>query len=117
MLFDFDMIQAVYGRLAARVAAAREVVGRPLTLAEKILYAHLWDGPASRAFARGADYVDFAPDRVAMQDATAQMALLHFMSAGRARVAVPSTVQAAPSFEASAVKSGPARVSRSQQPR
>ena len=92
MLFDFDMIQAVYGRLAARVAAAREVVGRPLTLAEKILYAHLWDGPASRAFARGADYVDFAPDRVAMQDATAQMALLQFMSAGRARVAVPSTV-------------------------
>ncbi len=92
MLFDFDMIQAVYGRLAARVAAAREVVGRPLTLAEKILYAHLWDGLASRAFARGADYVDFAPDRVAMQDATAQMALLQFMSAGRARVAVPSTV-------------------------
>ncbi|MBW7863333.1 MAG: aconitate hydratase [Candidatus Hydrogenedens sp.] len=92
MLFDLDMIQAVYARMAGRVAAAREVVGRPLTLAEKILYAHLWDGTPDRAFARGVDYVDFAPDRVAMQDATAQMALLQFMSAGRARAAVPSTV-------------------------
>ncbi|MCC6696440.1 MAG: aconitate hydratase, partial [Candidatus Hydrogenedentes bacterium] len=92
MAFDFEMIQAVYGRLAEWVAAARKVVGRPLTLTEKILYAHLFDGAASQAFARGESYVDFAPDRVAMQDATAQMALLQFMQAGRAKTAVPSTV-------------------------
>ena len=92
MAFDLDMIQGVYGRLTERVNAARRVVGRPLTLAEKILYAHLWDGAATRACARGADYVDFAPDRVAMQDATAQMALLQFMQAGKVKTAVPSTV-------------------------
>ena len=92
MAFDFDMIQAVYGRVADRVAAARKAVGRPLTLTEKILYAHLFDGTASQAYTRGESYVDFAPDRVAMQDATAQMALLQFMHAGRSRTAVPSTV-------------------------
>lgn len=92
MAFDFDMIQAVYGRLAERVAAARKAVGRPLTLTEKVLYAHLFDGAATQAFVRGESYVDFAPDRVAMQDATAQMALLQFMQAGRAKTAVPSTV-------------------------
>ncbi|GMV93354.1 MAG: aconitate hydratase [Candidatus Hydrogenedentota bacterium] len=92
MAFDVDMIQAVYGRIADRVAAARRVLGRPLTLTEKILYAHLFDGVAKEAYARGESYVDFAPDRVAMQDATAQMALLQFMQAGRAKTAVPSTV-------------------------
>lgn len=92
MAFDFEMIQQVYARMAGRVAAARKTAGRPLTLAEKVLYAHLWDGPAAKAYTRGADYVDFAPDRVAMQDATAQMALLQFMQAGRAKTAAPATV-------------------------
>jgi aconitate hydratase len=92
MAFDIEMIKAVYERFPARVAAARKVVGRPLTLSEKILYTHLWEGEATEAFGRGKSYVDFAPDRVAMQDATAQMALLQFMQAGRKKVAVPSTV-------------------------
>ena len=94
MTFDIDMIREVYNRYPERVAAAREVVGKPLTLAEKILYTHLWEGNASEAFGRGASYVDFAPDRVAMQDATAQMALLQFMQAGKDKVAVPSTAHA-----------------------
>ncbi|WP_298506741.1 aconitate hydratase [uncultured Maribacter sp.] len=92
MAFDIDMIKAVYSGIAKRVDAARDVVGKPLTLAEKILYAHLWDGKAEKAFERGKDYVDFAPDRIACQDATAQMALLQFMQAGKAKVAVPTTV-------------------------
>ncbi|MCB9195416.1 MAG: aconitate hydratase [Flavobacteriales bacterium] len=99
MAFDIEMIKGVYAKFPERVAAARKVVGRPLTLSEKILYAHLWDtekdqpgGEPSVNFQRGKDYVDFAPDRVAMQDATAQMALLQFMQAGKAKVAVPSTV-------------------------
>jgi len=94
MTFDIDMIREVYNRYPERVAAAREAVGKPLTLAEKILYTHLWEGNASEAFGRGASYVDFAPDRVAMQDATAQMALLQFMQAGKDKVAVPSTAHA-----------------------
>lgn len=92
MAFDLDMIKNVYGRYAGRIAAARKATGKHLTLTEKILYAHLSSGDASQAFGRGVDYVDFAPDRVAMQDATAQMALLQFMQAGRPQVAVPSTV-------------------------
>ncbi|MFN3403548.1 MAG: aconitate hydratase [Cytophagaceae bacterium] len=92
MAFDFEMIKAVYSRFGERVEAAKKVVGRPLTLTEKILYAHLFDGTPTKAFERGKTYVDFAPDRVAMQDATAQMALLQFMSAGKKKVAVPSTV-------------------------
>ncbi len=92
MVFDLDMIKAFYAGYEAKVNAARVVLGRPLTLSEKILYAHLWEGEAQEGFQRGASYVDFAPDRVAMQDATAQMALLQFMSAGRKKVAVPSTV-------------------------
>jgi len=92
MVFDIEMIRGVYARMAARVDAARTLLGRPLTLTEKILYAHLWEGQPTRAFVRGADYVDFAPDRIACQDATAQMALLQFMQAGKARVAVPTTV-------------------------
>lgn len=92
MAFDLEMIKDVYARMGERIEAARAVVGRPLTLSEKILYAHLWEGKASQAYERGKSYVDFAPDRVAMQDATAQMALLQFMQAGRPKVAVPSTV-------------------------
>jgi aconitate hydratase len=92
MAFDLDMIKKVYDRYSTRVDAARTATGKPLTLTEKILYAHLTEGDAKRAFERGTDYVDFAPDRVAMQDATAQMALLQFMQAGRPQVAVPSTV-------------------------
>ncbi|MEX1382020.1 aconitate hydratase [Lutibacter sp.] len=92
MAFDIEMIKGVYSRMTERVDAAREVVGKPLTLAEKILYNHLWDGNATKAFTRGKDYVDFAPDRIACQDATAQMALLQFMQAGKNKVAVPTTV-------------------------
>ncbi|WP_392448605.1 aconitate hydratase [Capnocytophaga canis] len=92
MAFDIEMIKAVYENIPSRVDKARELVGRPLTLSEKILYAHLWDGQPSQAYTRGKDYVDFAPDRVACQDATAQMALLQFMHAGKSKVAVPTTV-------------------------
>ena len=92
MAFDLDMIKKVYAGFAEKVAAARSTVGRPLTLTEKILYAHLTQGNATSVYQRGKDYVDFAPDRVAMQDATAQMALLQFMQAGRPTAAVPSTV-------------------------
>ena len=92
MAFDLDMIRAVYAGLGSRIEAARAAVGRPLTLTEKILYAHLYGGSVSEAYQRGVSYVDFTPDRVAMQDATAQMALLQFMQAGRAKTAVPSTV-------------------------
>jgi len=92
MAFDIEMIKKVYANFGPRVEAARKLVGRPLTLSEKILYSHLWDGNTNTSFVRGTDYVDFAPDRVAMQDATAQMALLQFMQAGRPQVAVPSTV-------------------------
>lgn len=91
MLFDLDLIKKVYADLPSKVHAARQLLNRPLTLAEKILYAHAYK-PATQAFERGKDYVDFAPDRVAMQDATAQMALLQFDTCGRDRVAVPSTV-------------------------
>jgi aconitate hydratase len=92
MAFDIDMIKGVYSKMAENVDKAREVVGKPLTLSEKILYNHLWDGNPTKAFARGKDYVDFAPDRIACQDATAQMALLQFMQAGKTKVAVPTTV-------------------------
>jgi aconitate hydratase len=92
MAFDIEMIKKVYSNMTTRVDKAREIVGRPLTLTEKILYNHLWEGNPSHAFARGTDYVDFAPDRVACQDATAQMALLQFMHAGKKKVAVPTTV-------------------------
>ena len=92
MAFDIDMIKDVYANMAEKVDAARKIVGKPLTLSEKILYAHLWDGAPAKAFVRGKDYVDFAPDRIACQDATAQMALLQFMQAGKPKVAVPTTV-------------------------
>ena len=92
MAFDIEMIKKVYDNMAERVDSARSLVGRPLTLTEKILYSHLWSGKPSQVFKRGLDYVDFAPDRVACQDATAQMALLQFMHAGKSKVAVPTTV-------------------------
>ncbi|MCI2228084.1 aconitate hydratase [Polaribacter sp. MSW13] len=91
MAFDIDMIKQVYENVVERVDAARNITGKPLTLAEKILYSHLWDGTPGNAFVRGKDYVDFAPDRIALQDATAQMALLQFMQAGKSKVAVPTT--------------------------
>ena len=92
MAFDIEMIKKLYASFGSRIEAARNTVGKPLTLTEKILYAHLWQGEATTAYDRGKSYVDFAPDRVAMQDATAQMALLQFMQSGRTKVAVPSTV-------------------------
>ena len=92
MAFDLDMIKSVYAHMADRIEAARDVVGKPLTLAEKILYSHLHEDQPLENFERGKSYVNFAPDRVAMQDATAQMALLQFMQAGKKRAAVPSTV-------------------------
>jgi aconitate hydratase len=92
MVFDLDMIKKVYAGYSDKLREARKVVNHPLTLTEKILYTHLWKGNADQSYARGKDYVDFAPDRVAMQDATAQMALLQFMQSGRTKVSVPSTV-------------------------
>jgi aconitate hydratase len=113
MAFDLEMIKSVYARMPERVAAARKVLGRPMTLAEKILYAHLHENPVKEVFERGKSYVDFAPDRVAMQDATAQMALLQFMTAGRAKVAVPSSVHCDHLIQA---KEGAAKdLSRAQQ--
>src|ERR1700683_1854179 len=91
MIFDFDLIKKIYSELPAKVDAARKLTNKPLTLSEKILYSHLY-APPVKAYERAKDYVDFAPDRVAMQDATAQMALLQFMTCGRNMVAVPSTV-------------------------
>lgn len=91
MVFDLGLIKKIYSELPGKIDAARKLAGKPLTLTEKILYTHL-SQPASKPHVRGKDYVDFAPDRVAMQDATAQMALLQFMTCGRDRVAVPSTV-------------------------
>src|SRR6478735_7906024 len=92
MIFDLDMIKAVYKNMPGRIAKARKIVGKPLTLSEKILYSHLHADQAVQNFGRSKSYVNFAPDRVAMQDATAQMALLQFMSAGMPKVQVPSTV-------------------------
>ena len=91
MAFDIEMIKQVYAGLSESVKKARQLTGKPLTASEKILYSHLWN-QSDRSFNRGADYVDFAPDRIACQDATAQMALLQFMQAGKAQVAVPTTV-------------------------
>ena len=91
MVFDLDLIKEVYDEMPSKIAAAKKLTGKALTLSEKILYSHLYS-KTIRDYARGKDYVDFAPDRVAMQDATAQMALLQFSTCGRDRVAVPSTV-------------------------
>ena len=94
MAFDINMIKKVYSKFPERIQSARKATGKPLTLSEKILYTHLWNVNVETAFTRGVDYVDFATDRVAMQDATAQMALLQFMQAGKSKVAVPSTAHA-----------------------
>ncbi len=92
MLFDVEMIRKVYAGFPERIQAARNVLNKPMTLSEKILYAHLFDAQEMERYERAKDYVNFAPDRVAMQDATAQMALLQFMTAGKKTTAVPSTV-------------------------
>jgi len=86
------MIKHSYAQLAERIASVKKKLNHPLTFSEKILYAHLWDKKLIQAFKRGEDYVNFAPDRIACQDATAQMALLQFMQAGKTKVAVPTTV-------------------------
>lgn len=92
MLFDFELIKSVYDSMPFRIEAARKNLGRALTLSEKILYSHLYDNNSFQEYERGEAYVNFSPDRVAMQDATAQMTLLQFMNAGKSKVAVPSTV-------------------------
>ncbi len=94
MAYDFDLIKKVYQRYPERIAKAKEILQRPMTLAEKVLYSHLHQGEPTKEYKRGEDYVDFAPDRVAMQDATAQMAVLQFMLSGRKKVAVPTTIHA-----------------------
>jgi aconitate hydratase len=91
-MFDLELIKKVYAELPEKVEKAKKKLNRPMTYAEKILYAHLFDSEAIEIFERGKAYVDFAPDRVAMQDATAQMALLQFMNSGKKTTAVPSTV-------------------------
>ena len=92
MAFDINVIMTVYAKMSSKIDNARKIIGRPLTYAEKILYSHLWDESSKTVFKRGEDYVDFGPDRVTCQDATAQMALLQFMQAGKDKVAVPTTV-------------------------
>ena len=92
MVFDLEMIKGNYAALEARILQAKKIINRPLTSSEKILYAHLWDENPKDAYVRGSDYVNFAPDRIACQDATAQMALLQFMQAGKSKVSVPTTV-------------------------
>ena len=94
MAFDIDLIKKVYGQYPERIKKAKEILQRPMTFAEKILYSHISDGLPSQELKRSVDYVDFAPDRVAMQDATAQMAVLQFMLSGKNKVAVPSTIHA-----------------------
>lgn len=92
MVYDIDMIKSFYSAYKEKMEHVRAVLKRPLTLAEKVLYTHLFDETVLKDYKRGEDYVNFRPDRVAMQDATAQMALLQFMNAGKEQVAVPSTV-------------------------
>ena len=91
-MFDLDLIKKVYAGLPEKINQAKKLLNRPMTYAEKILYSHLFETQDMASFGRGKDYVDFAPDRVAMQDATAQMALLQFINSGKKRTAVPSTV-------------------------
>lgn len=92
MIFDIDMIRDVYAQIPEKIKQAKVILQRPLTLTEKILFSHLSPGTETKDYQRAVDYVDFAPDRVAMQDATAQMALLQLMNSGRTTTAVPSTV-------------------------
>ena len=92
MVYDLDMLRGFYASFEKKIGRVRAVLQRPLTLAEKILYTHLYDDAQLKNYERGEDYVNFRPDRVAMQDATAQMALLQFINAGKDSAAVPSTV-------------------------
>ncbi len=92
MVFDIEIIKAHYSKIKKRVNKARELLQKPLSASEKILYSHIWENKVSKKFKRGIDYVNFSPDRIACQDATAQMALLQFMQAGKDKVAVPTTV-------------------------
>jgi aconitate hydratase len=92
MTFDIDVIKRVYSQMSSRIEHAKKIIGRPLSLTEKVLYSHLWNNDIANKYERGVDYVDFGPDRVTCQDATAQMALLQFMQAGKQKVAVPTTV-------------------------
>ena len=94
MTFDIDLIQKVYQKFSNNVLQARKITNHPLTSTEKILYAHLFNKNSNKHLQRGVDYVDFEPDRVAMQDATAQMALLQFIVANKSKVALPTTVHA-----------------------
>jgi aconitate hydratase len=114
MLFDIELVRKVYSELPSKIEKARKSVKRPLTLSEKILFSHLWDELPSKPYGRGEDYVNFGPDRVAMQDATAQMALLQFMTAGRSRTAVPSTVHCDHLIQASVGASADLDVALSQ---
>jgi aconitate hydratase len=114
MLFDIELVRKVYSELPSKIEKARKSVNRPLTLSEKILFSHLWDELPAKPYGRGEDYVNFGPDRVAMQDATAQMALLQFMTAGRSRTAVPSTVHCDHLIQASAGASADLSVALSQ---
>jgi aconitate hydratase len=114
MLFDIELVRKVYAELPSKIEKARKLVNRPLTLSEKILYSHLWDELPAKPYGRGDDYVNFGPDRVAMQDATAQMALLQFMTAGRNRTAVPSTVHCDHLIQASVGASADLGVALSQ---
>lgn len=114
MAFDIEMIKQVYATMPERVKKARELVGHPLTLSEKILYTHLWQKTPSTSYKRGVDYVDFAPDRVACQDATAQMALLQFMHAGKDKVAVPTTVHCDHLIQAKVGAAADLKVAQSQ---
>ncbi len=114
MLFDIELVRKVYAELPSKIEKARKVVNRPLTLSEKILFSHLWDELPSKPYGRGEDYVNFGPDRVAMQDATAQMALLQFMTAGRSSTAVPSTVHCDHLIQASVGASADLDVALSQ---
>ena len=92
MIFDFNMMQTVYAHMGEKINAAKKCIGKALTLTEKIFYAHAYDPPVAKGYQRGSAYVHFSPDRVAMQDATAQMALLQFIQAGKNKTAVPTTV-------------------------
>ena len=114
MLFDIELVSKVYAELPSKIEKARKLVNRPLTLSEKILFSHLWDELPAKPYSRGEDYVNFGPDRVAMQDATAQMALLQFMTAGRSHTAVPSTVHCDHLIQASVGASADLNVALSQ---
>jgi aconitate hydratase len=114
MLFDIELVRKVYSELPSKIEKARKFVNRPLTLSEKILFSHLWDELPANPYGRGEDYVNFGPDRVAMQDATAQMALLQFMTAGRSHTAVPSTVHCDHLIQASVGASADLGVALSQ---